>query len=207
VTYNVAPNTGAARSGSIAIAGQTFTLNQAAVVQTPPPCTYSINPTSQSFASGGGTGTVGVTTTNGCAWTAVSNAAWITVTGGAAGSGNGTVSFRAAANIGIARSGTITIAGQTFTVSEALLCTYTINPASKAFGLDGGTGTVQVTAPASCAWTAVSNAADWLKVTGGAAGSGNGTVAYTAQSAGVNGKNRSGTVTIATETFTVTEAK
>jgi hypothetical protein len=206
VTYNVASNTGAARSGTIVIAGQTFTLNQAAAVQTTT-CTYSINPTSQSFAVAGGSGTVAVTTTNGCAWTAVSNAAWITVTGGAAGSGNGTVNFRAAANTGAARSGTITIAGQTFTVSEALLCTYTINPTSKAFGLTGGTGTVEVTAPASCAWTAVSNAADWIKVTGGASGSGNGTVAYTAQSAGDGGKNRSGTVTIATETFTVSESK
>jgi hypothetical protein len=205
VTYTVAPNTGAARSGSIAIAGQTFTLNQAAAVQTPT-CMYSINPTSQSFAVAGGSGTVGVTTTVGCVWTAVSNAAWITVTGGAAGTGNGTVSFRAAANTGAARSGTITIAGQTFTVSEALLCTYTINPTSRTLGLDGGTGTVQVTAPASCVWTAASND-DWIKVTGGAAGSGNGTVAYTAQSAGNGGKNRSGTVTIATQTFTVTESK
>jgi BACON domain-containing protein/all-beta uncharacterized protein len=204
VTYNVAANTGAARSGSIVLAGQTFTLTQAAAVQTPT-CTYSINPTSQSFATAGGTGTVAVTTANGCVWTAVSNAAWITVTGGAAGTGNGTVSFRAAANTGAARSGTITIAGQTFTVSEALACTYDINPTSKAFGLTGGTGTVQVTAPASCTWTAASNA-DWIHVTGGASGSGNGTVAYTADSAGENGKNRSGTVTIATQTFTVSES-
>jgi hypothetical protein len=173
-------------------------------VQTPT-CSYSINPTSQSFVSAGGSGTVAVTTTNGCAWTAVSNATWITVTGGAAGTGNGTVSFRAAANAGGARSGTITIAGQTFTVSEALACTYTIDPTSSAVGLNGGTGTVQVTAPALCAWTAVSNA-EWIKVTAGAAGSGNGTVAYTAQPAG-DDKTRSGTVTIATQTFTVTESK
>ena len=206
VTYTVASNTGAARGGNIAIGGQTFTLNQAAAVQTPT-CTYSVNPTSQSFPSGGGSGTVDVTTTNGCAWTAVSNnAAWITVTGGAAGSGNGTVSFRAAANTGAARSGTITIAGQTFTVSETLACTYNINPTSKTFALNGGTGTVQVTASASCAWTAVSND-DWIKVTGGASGSGNGTVAYTADSADGGVKNRSGTITIATQTFTVTESK
>jgi hypothetical protein len=205
VTYNVASNTGAARSGSIAIAGDTFTLNQAAAVQTPT-CTYSINPTSQSFPSVGGTGTVAVTTTSGCAWTAaVNNANWITVTGGAAGTGNGTVSFRAAANIGAARSATITIAGQTFTVSEALVCTYDINPTSSTVPLDGGNGTVQVTAPASCSWTAVSNF-EWIKVTAGALGSGNGTVAYTAQPAD-EGKNRSGTITIATQTFTVNESK
>jgi len=204
VTYTVASNTGAARGGNIAIGGQTFTLNQAAAVPTPT-CTYSINPTSQAFPSGGGSGTVDVTATNGCAWTAVSNnAAWITVTGGAAGSGNGTVSFRAAANTGAARSGTITIAGQTFTVSETLACTYSINPTSKTFALNGGTGTVQVTASASCAWTAVSND-EWITITGGASGSGNGTVAFTAESAGKGGKNRSGTVTIATQTFTVNE--
>jgi hypothetical protein len=177
-------------------------LNQAAAAQTPT-CTYSINPTSQSFASNGGSGSVGVTATNGCAWTAVSNAAWVTVTGGAAGTGNGTVNFTAAANTGAARSGTITVAGQTFTVSEAVACTYNINPSSRTFALTGGTGTVQVTAPASCAWTAVSNA-NWIKLTDGASGSGNGTVAYTAQPAG---KDRSGTVTIATQTFTVTESK
>src|SRR5262249_36587318 len=99
------------------------------------------------------------------------------------------------------------IAGQTFTVSEALLCTYTINPTSMTLGLDGGTGTVQETATASCAWTAASNAADSTKVTAGAAGAGTATVAYTAPSVGETGKTRSGPITIATETFTVSESK
>jgi hypothetical protein len=35
---------------------------------------------------------VTVTAGTGCGWTGVSNASWITVTGGASGSGNGTVS-------------------------------------------------------------------------------------------------------------------
>lgn len=56
----------------------------------------------------------------GCAWTAASNASFITVTGGASGSGNGTVSYSVAANTGTAsRNGTLTIAGQTFTVTQA----------------------------------------------------------------------------------------
>src|SRR5262249_17851198 len=106
--HNMASNTRGATSGRIAVRRQTFKLTQAAAGQTPT-CTYSINPTSQSFASGGGSGTVTITTANGCAWTAVSNAAWITFTGGAAGTGNGTINFRAAANTGAARSGTITV--------------------------------------------------------------------------------------------------
>ena len=45
-------------------------------------CTYSINPTSASFASGGGTGSVTVTAGTGCSWTATSNASFITITSG-----------------------------------------------------------------------------------------------------------------------------
>jgi Zn-dependent metalloprotease len=83
-------------------------------------CTFSINPTSASFAAAGGSGSVSVTAGAGCAWTASSNASFITVTGGASGSGSGTVSYSVASNAGTAsRSGTLTIAGQTFTVTQA----------------------------------------------------------------------------------------
>lgn len=82
-------------------------------------CSYSINPTNQSFTSSGGSNSVNVTAGNGCNWTAVSNDAWITVTSGSNGSGNGTVNYTVAANAGSARTGTITIAGQTFTVNQS----------------------------------------------------------------------------------------
>ena len=83
-------------------------------------CTFSINPTSASYAAAGGSGTVSVTAGTGCSWTAVSNSSFITVTGGASGSGNGTVSYSVANNTGTgSRTGTMTIAGQTFTVTQA----------------------------------------------------------------------------------------
>lgn len=83
-------------------------------------CSYSISPTSRSHGSGAETGTVAVTTTSGCTWTAQSNAAWVTVTGGASGSGSGTVSYSLVANgTSSQRTGTMTIAGQTFTVTQA----------------------------------------------------------------------------------------
>ena len=85
-----------------------------------PSCAPSIAPGSASFAAAAGTGTVGVTVGAGCAWTAASNAAWISVTSGASGTGSGTVSYSVAANgSATPRSGTLTIAGQTFTVSQA----------------------------------------------------------------------------------------
>ena len=83
-------------------------------------CTYSINPTSASFGSAAGAGSVSVTAGTGCAWTATSNASWITITGGSSGSGNGTVNYSVAAYTGKPkkRNGTMTIAGQAFTVKQ-----------------------------------------------------------------------------------------
>ncbi len=83
-------------------------------------CTYSIAPTNQSFAATGGTGSTTVTAGAGCAWSAGSNASWIHVTSGAAGSGTGPVGYSVDANTSTSsRSGTLTIAGQTFTVNQA----------------------------------------------------------------------------------------
>ena len=83
-------------------------------------CSYSISPTSQSFAAAGGTGNVTVTAGGGCAWTAVSNASWIDVTSGASGTDNGIVQYSVDANASSSpRTGTLTIAGQTFTVSQS----------------------------------------------------------------------------------------
>jgi len=83
-------------------------------------CTYSINPTSQSFPAVGGTGSVSVTAGTGCTWTAVSNNPWIIVNSGSSGTGNGTVTYTVLANPFTSPDvGTITIAGQTFTVNQA----------------------------------------------------------------------------------------
>ncbi|MCM3901511.1 MAG: hypothetical protein ND866_07375, partial [Pyrinomonadaceae bacterium] len=79
-------------------------------------CINSINPTNVNATAVGGTGSVSVT--SGCSWTAVSNAVWIAVTSGSTGSGNGNVGYSVAANTGADRTGTITIAGQTFTLNQ-----------------------------------------------------------------------------------------
>ena len=92
-----------------------------------PTCTYQLGSTSQPIGPAGGTGTFGVTAGSGCNWTAISNVSWIQVTQGASGSGNGTVGFSVGANSGAARTGTITAAGKTFTVSQSggtVVCTY-----------------------------------------------------------------------------------
>ncbi len=117
VGYSVDANgSSSPRTGMMTIAGQTFTVNQSGA----PTCTYSISPTRATFPRGGGSGSVAVTAGSGCAWTAVSNASWITITGGASGNGNGTVIYSVAPYTGRPRkrNGTMTIAGQTFTVQQ-----------------------------------------------------------------------------------------
>lgn len=166
-------------------------------------CTYSISPGSQSFPNTGGSGTVAVTTQTGCTYTAVSNASWITVTAGATGSGNGTVTFTVAANTGIARTGTITIAGQTFTVTQASGCTYTLSPTGAKIQGNAQTGSFTVNTGTGCAYTVASND-PFITVISGASGTGSGTVSY---SVAVNntGSERTGTITAGGQTFTVTQ--
>ena len=65
---------------------------------------------------------------SGCTWTASSSAGWVTVTSGER-QRERFVGFSVAANTGGARSGTLTIAGQTFSVTQAaaaVSCIYSI---------------------------------------------------------------------------------
>jgi Glucose / Sorbosone dehydrogenase/Viral BACON domain/Putative binding domain, N-terminal len=171
-------------------------------------CSFSIDPSSASYAAGGGTGSVSVTAGSGCGWTAVSNASWIHVTAGGNGNGSGPVSYSVDANAGSARNGTMTIAGNTFTVSQsgAVACTFAISPTRMSFPVNGGSGSVTVTADQGCPWTAVSNVS-WITITGGASGSGSGTVSYTVAVYTGKPKNRNGTATIAGATFSVKQSK
>lgn len=81
------------------------------------PCTYALDPTSRIVPAAGGSYNFAVNTQAGCTWTAVSNNSFITgVT--PSGTGTGTVSYSVAANLAGGRSGTITAAGQTHTVTQ-----------------------------------------------------------------------------------------
>jgi parallel beta-helix repeat protein len=85
-------------------------------------CLYNIDPTMEDIAAEGAIGnTVDVDASDeNCEWTAASNAAWITITGGTSGTGDGTVTYDVAANNDASpRSGAMTIAGETFTVNQA----------------------------------------------------------------------------------------
>lgn len=81
-------------------------------------CTYALDTTNLNISENGGNGSFNVTTTplTECPWTAVSNADWITTT--SSGNGAGTINFSVAANIGITRTGTITVGNRIFTIVQ-----------------------------------------------------------------------------------------
>ena len=81
-------------------------------------CSFSISPTSKAFGSSGGTGSVAVTTTSGCASTAFSGANWVTITSGSNLAGSGTVNYSVGPNTGAARTALLVIAGRTFVVNQ-----------------------------------------------------------------------------------------
>jgi hypothetical protein len=103
-----------ASNATIAIAEGTGTILNDDV------CSYSISPANLSVGASGGAGnTITVTTQAGCSFTAASNDSFITINSGASGTGNGTISFTVATNTGAERMGTITVGGQTFTITQA----------------------------------------------------------------------------------------
>jgi hypothetical protein len=105
------------RSGTLTVAGQTVTVNQDAA---PPACTFSLSDTTLSVTAAAADETTHVNASaSSCPWTASSGVTWMTITSGASGTGNGPVGFHVDANPDPSpRTGTLTIAGQTLTVTQ-----------------------------------------------------------------------------------------
>lgn len=85
-------------------------------------CIYALSQNSQTATAAAMTGSVDVTVkgTGSCAWKAESSATWIKVTGGLTGSGSGKVSYEVAANtLSTSRTGTLSIGGQSYTITQA----------------------------------------------------------------------------------------
>lgn len=85
-----------------------------------PVCSFTLSPPSPvTFQVGGGAGSIGIAASfSNCAWTATSNIDWITnVT--PFGTGSGTASYTVAQNnTGATRTGTISVAGQSYTIIQ-----------------------------------------------------------------------------------------
>src|SRR5262249_17462175 len=105
-------------------------------------CSLSLSPTAANVSIAGSAGSVIVTTQAGCGWTAVSNSAFITLTGDVSGSGPGSVPYAVAATAGGTRTASIavtvsfTVSGspqsvtQTFAISQGP-CVYALSSSAR----------------------------------------------------------------------------
>jgi hypothetical protein len=163
VSYNGTPTGIASNQSNSADNAQTLNNTRATVANFragASGCTYSISPASATVSSSSGTGTVTVTAASGCAWTASTGTSWLQVTSGASGTGNGSVGYSYTANASTSsRSGSITIAGITFQVtqngSSGSTVAVTVNSAPS--GLSVTVGGTPVTTPYTVNWPSGAN--------------------------------------------------
>ncbi len=153
------------RAATVMVAGQAHAVSQRGRPATT--CTYSLSPTRAEYSKDEADGHVSVRAPAGCAWTAVSDESWLTVTSGRSGSGDGTVSYSVARNTSaIDRSAKIAIADQVFALSQAGdtgICTFSVSPVQFEPCMPAGSVSARVTTAAGCSWTANPDAS-WLKV-------------------------------------------
>ena len=198
VAYTVSANPDVEdRVGYVYVAGYTHTITQKGL-----DCT--VNKTNVEVERDGGKGTVTITPTDTrSGWKARPNCDWISVSP-TSGTGPGTVTYQVAPWYEVStRSGTITVGGKTITIfqygSRMELDAYSTS-------CDYYTHVIPITvnALAITSWTVKPNAS-WISVVDGGNGKG-GDLVSIAVGENPSYKARTGTVTIGTETFTVTQA-
>lgn len=210
LTLTYAANGGAARTGTVTVTGggltRTVSVNQAGSGST----TGYLNLGATTLTGGGSGGTWNVGLSSNVAWTASSDATWLTVSP-TSGTGNATLSLRYGANPSTSanRVAVVTVSGggltRTITLTQSPATAY-INLGASTLSASTYAGRWNIGLSSNVAWTASSNAA-WLTVSP-LSGTGNATLVlnYTANS----GTARTGVVTVTgggvTRTITLNQA-
>jgi photosystem II stability/assembly factor-like uncharacterized protein len=92
--------------------------------------------------------------------------------------------------------------GGTSFVARIVDSCFDLSSMSQSFAADGGAGIVNLSGPLTCGWTATSNNPDFLTITNGGAGSGDGTIEYSV-APNIGTSTRTGTISIENITFTI----
>ena len=153
----------------------------------------------------GGTEVVALTMGPGVAWTAESNADWLTITSGTSGSGSASISINVAANPRAeSRVGTITVAGLTLTVRQEPLWSEVANDTPFPPAEDGGYGIITVTTEGNAAWQAVSDAS-WLTIIDEGDHYGTDSIMWSADPYTDTTRSRTGTIRVADHLVNITQ--
>ena len=196
VAYAIGANTNIEeRVGYVYVSGYTHTVWQAGIGA-------EVNKTYKEFEHKGGSDTITVLAQNKILWQARPNCDWISVKP-VSGMGENFITYTVAPfNEVTTREGTITVAGNTITIFQygrrIELDSYSLN-------VDWYTHVIpiKVNALAISSWSVTPNAS-WISIVDAGSGKGGDTVTI-AVSENPSYKSRKGTVTIGTETFTITQ--
>lgn len=168
-------------------------------------CAATLGVSPETMSASGGRGSVTIAIDRECTWDARSDSAWIALGSPASGQGEATLSYTAEANplVSVRRGAVIVNDQRVEVVQAAAACTFSLSAAGGSVGAEGGVLSVTVTAPATCTWTAASEAS-FVQVASGREGDGQGTVTLRVEPNG--GAARTGGVTIAGQRYTVSQA-
>ena len=198
----VAPNPrGISRSASIVVNDQRLSVAQEARA-----CTFTLASSSAQVEPAQTTVDVTVETIDGCEWRASTATPWLRVDATAR-TGSGSVAISVEQNDGTAvRQGTVTVAGQPFTVTQTARtspapvpapaqCTPSVQPAEQEVAAAAQSESVDLETGASCAWTATSHDA-WITITSPARGTGSARIQFSI-TANTGSAARTGRLTVA----------
>jgi hypothetical protein len=168
---------------------------------------FTFTPPSAMTPNTGGVGSTSLTVSPaGISWSAVSSAAWLTITSAASGTGTSMISWSALPNpSSLARSASITAGTAAYLVTQTgTPCSYSFARSSTTLPMGGGSGSVTVTAtPSDCAISYTYSAG--LTVSSSVVGAGTFNLSYSA-GANTTGVSRIFTISIGAESFTIVQA-
>ena len=207
VVYSASPNpTLSERTGTVTVtpeAASGMTAKTHTVTQ--PAAQSALSMSGYEFEAAGEPCSVDVSVANIVEWGISELLDWLTVNGSTSRVGPGTVTLQAAANDTVyPRSGTVTIAGKTFSVSQKARGVE-LEYDTILFGTDGGYESISIHPDGNSAWTAVASDATWITIFQGDSGTGDGEILYIVSPYVGDGGSRTGWITVGDKKVYITQ--
>jgi hypothetical protein len=194
-----------ATAGLISIGcGGSTTTSVSAPSPTATRCQPAFDSSPRSFGPAGGTTAISVTVARECQWSVSSGAAWVAVTSGAQGQGDGTVNVRIDPNPDpVARSGALLIADTRVEVAQqGEACRFEVIGPEPMLAATAAVAQLQIRTHPACDWSTASEV-PWASLS---PGSGRGTATVSLTVGENTGTGRSGVVVVAGQRVTLTQA-
>lgn len=207
VVYSASPNpTLFERTGTVTVAPEAVSGVAAKThTVTQPAAESALSSNGYEFEASGESCSVEVSVASIVQWSVSESLDWLTVNGSTSRTGPGTVTLQAAANDTVyPRSGTVTIAGKKFSVSQKARGVE-LEYDTKLFGTDGGYESISIHPDGNVSWTAVASDATWITIFQGDSGTGDGEIMYIVSPYVGDGSARTGWITVGDKKVYITQ--